>query len=194
MDVKFFRSSAEFRKWLEKNHARVSELYVGFYNAKSRKKALTYPQAVEEALCFGWIDGVRRKLDEESYTNRFTPRKAKSYWSEINIAKMATLIGQKRVAPAGLAAFEARDRTDTQRYSFEGREQGLDEEFEKRFRANGQAWAFYESQAPWYRKTSAFWVMSAKKAETREKRLATLIEYSAKGTTIPPLTRKPPDQ
>ncbi|HEX9985583.1 MAG TPA: YdeI/OmpD-associated family protein [Thermoanaerobaculia bacterium] len=194
MDVKFFRSSAEFRKWLEKNHSKASELYIGFYNAKSGKKALTYPQAVEEALCFGWIDGVRRKLDEESYTNRFTPRKPKSYWSEINIAKMATLIEQKRVAPPGLAAFEARDRTDTKRYSFEGRERGLDEELEKRFRANEQAWAFYESQAPWYRKTSAFWVMSAKKAETREKRLATLIEYSAKGTTIPLLTRKPPAQ
>ncbi|HEX7152735.1 MAG TPA: YdeI/OmpD-associated family protein [Thermoanaerobaculia bacterium] len=189
-NVRFFRTPADFRKWLEKNYAQARELYVGFYNKQSGKKGMTYPEAVEEALCFGWIDGVRRKLDEDRYINRFSPRKAKSYWSDVNIRKMQSLIQQRRVAPPGLAAFEARDESETGKYSFESREQGLDADLEQRFRGNEKAWAYYESQAPWYRKTSAFWVMSAKKAETREKRLAMLIECSENGTTIPPLTRK----
>ncbi|MGH2609863.1 MAG: YdeI/OmpD-associated family protein, partial [Tepidiformaceae bacterium] len=150
-------------------------------------------QALDEALCFGWIDGVRRKLDTDSFTNRYTPRTKRSYWSEINIAKYEALAAAGRVHPAGGAAFEARDLSRQGEYSSEARGRGLDPELERDFQTHPDAWAFFRSQPPGYRKTAAFWVMSAKQEATRKRRLATLIEDSANGRRIGLLARPRPD-
>lgn len=186
-DVKprFFRSAATFRSWLEKNHSRVTELYVGFYKKNSGKTGITYVEAVEEALCFGWIDGVLHRIDDESHMQRFTPRKAKSYWSAVNTAKAKALIATGRMAPPGLAAFQRRDAEKTERYLFEAANVALDPDFERKLRANRKAWAYFSARPPGYRRTTSFWVMSAKQEATRERRLATLIECSAAGKPIP---------
>jgi uncharacterized protein YdeI (YjbR/CyaY-like superfamily) len=186
---RFFRTPAAWRAWLAKNHDRVELLWVGFHKKGSGRAGIALPEAVEEAICFGWIDGQMSPLDAHSYAVRFTPRKARSYWSKVNTRRANALIAAGRMAPAGLAAFERRDAAATEKYSFEREQAALDPAFEKRFRANRRAWAHWQERPPGYRRTATFWVMSARKAETREKRLATLIACSAEGRPIPALAR-----
>ena len=190
MDVKFFKSSDEFRTWLEENHNKAQELWVGFYKKDAQEKGITYQEAVDQALCYGWIDGVRKRIDEVSYTIRLTPRKPRSIWSAVNINRFVELEEIGRVRPPGLKAFEERDQKRSGLYSYEQRSRGLDGAYEKQFKANEKAWEFFRAQPPWYQRTASWWVMSAKKEETRLKRLATLIEDSEQGRTIPPLTRQ----
>lgn len=186
----FFAAPADFRRWLEENHANARELWVGFYKRGSGRPSITWPESVDEALCAGWIDGVRKSLDEESYVIRFTPRKASSTWSAVNIKRMAELIEQGRVLPAGLAAFEKRSEKKSAIYSYEQRKTAeLDEASQKLFRKHKSAWEYFQAQPPWYRRTTAWWILSAKKEETRQKRLATLIEASAEERWIPGLSR-----
>jgi uncharacterized protein YdeI (YjbR/CyaY-like superfamily) len=184
-DVLFFATPPEFRRWLEANHDRIPELMVGFYKKGSGKPSITYPEALDEALCFGWIDGVRRGLTEDSYTNRFTPRKPKSNWSLVNIRKVEELIRQGRMAPPGLAAFEARD---PEKPGVDPSAAELDPVLDKEFRAHKEAWDFFQAQPPGYRRTATWWVVSAKKDETRARRLGQLIEDSAAGRRLALLT------
>lgn len=174
-----FADAAEFRAWLEAHHADVSELVIAFYNKASGRGGLTYPQALDEALCFGWIDGLRKRLDAARYTIRFTPRKAGSIWSNVNVRHIERLIAAKLMHPAGQAAYAARDAKKTGFYSFEQRPQKFPAAVEKAFRAKKRAWAFWSAQPPGYRRTLIHWVTSAKREETRRRRLATLIANCA---------------
>jgi uncharacterized protein YdeI (YjbR/CyaY-like superfamily) len=182
----FFPTPADFRKWLEANHDTVPELLVGFYKKGSGRPSITWPESVDEALCFGWIDGVRRRIDDESYSIRFTPRRARSIWSLVNTKRVAELTRLGRMHAAGLRAFEARDPKRSGVYSFEQRQKDmtLAAEYATKLEANKKAWAFFQSQAPYYRRMASLWVMSAKKEETRLRRLATLIDDSAHGRRI----------
>lgn len=189
MKIVFFKTPSEFCHWLEKHHAQSTELWVGFYKKGVGKASITWPESVDEALCFGWIDGIRKSLDDLSYTIRFTPRKARSIWSAVNFKRMQELIKLKRVRPAGLRAFEVRSEQRSAIYSYEQRVHKLDDAYEKKLRANRKAEMFFRSQAPWYQRTASYWVMSAKKEETRLKRLATLIDDSANERRIGPLKR-----
>jgi uncharacterized protein YdeI (YjbR/CyaY-like superfamily) len=190
MKPKFFSSPAEFRQWLKQNHDRASELMIGFHKKSSGKKSITYAEALDEALCFGWIDGVRKKLNETSYVQRFTPRKPRSIWSLINVRHVERLKKEGRMHPAGLEAYERRDPKRTGIYSFETEPHKLAPDYEKRFRQNKSAWKFFEEQAPYYKKLMIFRVMSGKKEETRLRRLEQLIESSAQGRRIGLLTGK----
>jgi uncharacterized protein YdeI (YjbR/CyaY-like superfamily) len=186
----FFTAPAEFRAWFEAHHDTLQELLVGFYKQDSGKPSITWPESVDEALCFGWIDGVRRSLDEISYCIRFTPRKPRSIWSDVNIKRAEELISLGRVQPAGLKAFEQRTAARSRIYAYEQRNTAqLDEAAEQQFRANAAAWDFFQAQPASYRRTALWWVISAKQEATRSKRLATLIEDSSQGRTIRPLTR-----
>jgi uncharacterized protein YdeI (YjbR/CyaY-like superfamily) len=192
VDPTFFAAPADFRAWLEEHHAAESELLVGFYKKGSGRPSITWPESVDEALCFGWIDGVRRSLGDEAYTIRFTPRKRRSIWSVVNVRRAGELIEEGRMRPAGLAAFEARTEERSGVYSFEQKDPvAFDEARARRFQADAKAWEFFQAQPPWYRRTATWWVISAKKEETRAKRLATLIEDSAAGRAIRELDRKP---
>ncbi len=184
MDIRFFTRPAELRAWLEQHHATVDQLWVGFYKKGSGRPSLTWPESVDEALCFGWIDGLRKSIDEVSYRIRFTPRRPGSIWSTVNIRRAQELIEAGRMRPAGLEAFAKRREDRARRYSFEQGEVALGEAFEAEFRANAKAWAFFEAQPPSYRKTTTWWVVSAKREETRRRRLATLIRDSAAGERI----------
>jgi uncharacterized protein YdeI (YjbR/CyaY-like superfamily) len=184
MNPHYFTAPARFHDWLKKNHAKSTELLVGFYKKSSGKPSITYQEAVDEALCFGWIDGIRKSVDEERYTIRFTPRKPSSNWSNVNIKRVKELTAAGRMLPAGLVAFEARKAEKSGVYTYENRPQQLSPEYEKKFRANKPAWEFFQSQAPYYRRTACGWVMTAKKEETRLRRLATLIEDSAQGRRL----------
>jgi uncharacterized protein YdeI (YjbR/CyaY-like superfamily) len=191
MEPTFFATPADFRTWLERHHESQSELIVGFHKRGSGRPSITWPEAVDQALCFGWIDGVRRRTDDTSYRIRFTPRKARSTWSAVNIKRMKELVAEGLVAPAGLAAFERRADDRTAIYSYEQRKSArLEPDQERRLRADERARAFFEAQTPSYRRAAIHWVMSAKKPETRERRLTQLIECSAAGRTVPPLTRR----
>jgi uncharacterized protein YdeI (YjbR/CyaY-like superfamily) len=183
MNPTFFKSAAAFRAWLAKHHG-AAELWVGFYRKASGKKGLTYPEAVDAALCFGWIDGVKKRVDEDSYTHRFTPRTAGSIWSAVNTRRATELVALGLMAPPGLEAFERRDRAKTKLYSYENRPSAFDAEIERAFKANGAAWTFFRAQPPGYQKILTFWVMSAKRDETRRRRLAALIKSSAEGVRI----------
>jgi uncharacterized protein YdeI (YjbR/CyaY-like superfamily) len=186
----FFPTPAAFRKWLAANHATRTELLVGFYKTSSGKPSITWPESVDEALCFGWIDGVRKGLDADAYTIRFTPRKPTSIWSAINVAKVATLRKAGRMQPAGEAAFAKRTAARTGVYSFERAEAAKLSAAESRaLRANPEAAAFFAAQPPWYQRAAAHWIVSAKREDTRAKRLAALITDSAAGRTVKPLTR-----
>jgi len=176
---------------LEKNHKTAPELLIGFHRMDSGKGGLTYREALDEALCFGWIDGLRKRYDDASYTVRFTPRMAGSIWSVINTTRMEELIELGRVHKSGLCVFEQRDKKKSKLYSYEVGSCQLAAEFEARFRASPTAWEFYQAQAPWYRRVSCYWVMSAKKEETRLRRLATLIDDSAHGRRIKQLISNP---
>lgn len=184
----FFEGPLAFRAWLETSHARETEVLVGFYKRGTGKPSMTWPEAVDEALSFGWIDGVRRSLGEEAYTIRFTPRKATSIWSAVNVARIEVLRGEGRLRPAGLAAFERRSEKRTAVYSFERKEEArLSPEEERQLRAKKKAAAYFDAQAPWYRRSATHWIVSAKKPETRARRLAQLIEASAEARPIGPL-------
>lgn len=178
-DPLFFKTPGEFRRWLTKNHASHRELWLGMYKKASGKRGITYKEALDEALCFGWIDGVRKSFDDESFVQRFTPRKAKSYWSAVNSRRAKELIAEKRMAPAGLAAFEARDASATARYSFERAEPAFDRAQLRQFKANKAAWTYFEAQPAGYRRLMTFYVTSARKAETQAQRLERLIQASA---------------
>jgi uncharacterized protein YdeI (YjbR/CyaY-like superfamily) len=185
----FFETPAELRAWLEERYATASELWVGFYKKASGRRSLTWSEVVDEALCFGWIDGKAQRIDEERYRQRLTPRRRNSNWSEINIAKVAELRAQGRMTPAGEAAFAARRRDEPFALTYERRhEAAFDAEQEASFRANAPAWEWFSKQSPSYRSLATFWVVSAKRPDTRVRRLATLIECSADGRRIPALT------
>jgi uncharacterized protein YdeI (YjbR/CyaY-like superfamily) len=187
----FFATPGELRAWLEAHHQGETELLVGFYKKGSGRPSITWPESVDEALCFGWIDGVRRSLGDEAYTIRFTPRTKRSFWSNVNVRRAGELIAEGRMRPAGLAAFEARSGERSGVYSFEQDEVAFDAAQARRFQADAKAWDFFQAQPPWYRRTATWWVISAKKEETRAKRLATLIEDSAAGRPIKGLDRRP---
>jgi|SRR5579864_2332010 len=189
MKATYFKSPSDFRAWLEIHHAEAQELLVGFHKKGSRKPSITWPESVDEALCFGWIDGVRRSVDESSYTIRFTPRRRGSIWSAVNIKRAQELIKAGRMRPAGLKEFQARKEDRSRLYSYEQEGKKLIEVYEQKLKANKKAWEFFQAQAPWYQRTTSFWVMSAKKEETRLRRLDQLVSHSAQGETIPPLTR-----
>ena len=174
----FFATQQKFRAWLEKNHDKETELLVGFYKKESGRPSMTWPESVDQALCFGWIDGVRKRIDEESYTIRFSRRRPTSIWSRINIGKVKALIAAGLMKPAGMRAFELRDPKKSEIYAFENRPRELAPELEKRLRANRKAWTFFETQPPGYKKLMSFWIMSAKRDETRESRLTKLIDAS----------------
>ena len=189
-DLEFFETPTKFRKWLDRNHASVQELWVGFYKRDSGRASITWPEAVDEALCYGWIDGVRKSIDDVSYTIRFTPRKPKSIRSLVNIRRVNELTKVGRMMPRGLAAFETRDEERAKKYSYENRPRALGDPYEKKFQAKKKAWEFFQAQPPWYRRTSSFWVISAKQEETRLRRLEQLIACSAKGEWLPGLISK----
>jgi len=192
MKPKFFATPQAFRAWLAQHHADTPELWVGFYKKDSGRRSITWPESVDEALCVGWIDGVRKSIDEHSYMIRFTPRRPGSIWSQVNTRRAKELVDQGRMLPAGVRAFEGRDPKKTNLYSFEQRHGAkLDDELEKRFKANRAAWTFFSSQPDGYRRIALFYVMSAKQPETRVRRLDTLIRDSAAGLRIG-LLRRPP--
>ncbi|HEU4782367.1 MAG TPA: YdeI/OmpD-associated family protein [Ktedonobacterales bacterium] len=194
MEPTFFRAPEEFRAWLREHHASERELLLGFYKKRSGVTGFTQAQAVDEALCFGWIDGHVRALDENRYTARFTPRTPHSIWSAVNIRRAELLIEQGRMEPAGLKNFTGRDPRQAGRYSFENRPQTLGEADDAAFRANAPAWAFFQAQIPSYQRTALWWVMSAKTDATRQRRLVTLIQDSAEGRLLKNLAyggRKP---
>jgi uncharacterized protein YdeI (YjbR/CyaY-like superfamily) len=171
----FFANQEEFRQWLEKNHQTKTELQVGYYKVDTGKPSLTWSESVDQALCFGWIDGVRKSLDAESYTIRFTPRNPKSTWSAVNISKVEELTEKGLMKPAGLAKYNQRKESKSRVYSYENLPEELSELFAKQFMENKKAWNYYQSKAPSYRKVTARWVMSAKQEATRLKRLQNLI-------------------
>jgi uncharacterized protein YdeI (YjbR/CyaY-like superfamily) len=191
MKPRFFSTPADFRKWLAENHDRKQEQWVGFHKKECGKPSITWPESVDVALCFGWIDGLRKSVNETSYMIRFTPRKSTSTWSAINIKRVGELKKLELMHPAGLKAFADRDERKSATYSYEQRTKAqLGEAYEAQFRANKKAWEFFQAQPPWYRRTSTYWVISAKREETRRKRLETLIKDSAAQRPIRELQRK----
>jgi uncharacterized protein YdeI (YjbR/CyaY-like superfamily) len=190
-EPRFFKTPADFRKWLEKNHDRATELLVGFYKTDSGKPSITWPESVDEALCFGWIDGRRKRVDDASYTIRFSPRRPTSIWSAVNIKRVAALSKSKRMQAAGLKAFEARRENKTGVYSYEKRPSELVEPYAGMLASNKKALAFFESRSPSYRRAAIWWVISAKREETRLKRAQTLISLSASARLLPQLTPTP---
>jgi uncharacterized protein YdeI (YjbR/CyaY-like superfamily) len=190
MEPTFFATSEDFRAWLEEHHASETELLVAFHKKGSGRPSIAWPESVDQALCFGWIDGVRRRIDDGSYSIRFTPRKARSTWSAINVKRVAELTELGLMHPAGVAAFGRRSDDRTAIYAYEQRKHAkLDPDMEARFGQDARAWAWFEAQPPSYRSTATYWVISAKRPETRERRLEQLIADSAAGRTIARLTR-----
>ncbi len=185
MSATFFKTAADFRTWLEQNHATARELHVGAYRKSSGLVGMTYQESVDQALCFGWIDGVVRKIDEHHYSHRFTPRKTGSIWSNVNVAHVARLTAAGQMHPAGLAAFAARDPGKTGVYAFERKaEPELPAAFAKKFRSARAAWKFFQAQPPGYRRLALHHIVSAKQPATRERRLAQLIAASAAGRRL----------
>ena len=187
---RYFRQAAEMRAWLEKNHDSVSELWIGFFNQRSGKTGITYREALDEALCFGWIDGVRKSVDEGRYMQRFTPRKARSMWSVVNMKRVHELEAAGRMCAPGRAAFEKRDEKTSGADSIARANAAFTGALERRFRESAKAWAFFQSRPPGYRHLATWYVMSAKKDETRLRRLDTLIALCADGRHLPGLDRK----
>ena len=179
MKTKFFKTPTAWREWLEKYHAIIPELWVGFYKKSSGHASITWPESVDQALCFGWIDGIRKKVDDVSYTIRFTPRRTGSIWSTVNIKRATELSEMGLMTHAGLGAFERRKEYKSGIYSYEQRGAELEAAYEKRLRQNKAAWKFFQAQPPGYRKQMNWWIVSAKREETRLKRLAKLIDESA---------------
>jgi len=185
----FFATPADLNRWLKRYHATAHELWVGFHKRATGMPSLTWPESVDEALCYGWIDGVRKSLGADSYMIRFTPRRPGSHWSRINLTKARALIAQGRMRPAGRTVFDGRDRAKANQYSFENRPKNLPPAYLRLLKAEPDAWAFFQAQPPGYRRTCAWWIVSAKQEATRRRRLAKLIEDSARGRRVPPLTR-----
>ncbi len=183
----FFPTPADLRKWLEKNHSKKDELWVGLYKTSSGRQSITWPQVVDQALCFGWIDGIRKSIDDQSYMNRITPRRSTSIWSAINIKRFGELKAQGLITPAGQDAFDAKKDTHTNRYSFEQGDIGLPPEYEKKLKANTSAWKYFQSLPPSTKKPTIWWVISAKQKETQLRRLSILITCSENGERIPML-------
>jgi uncharacterized protein YdeI (YjbR/CyaY-like superfamily) len=184
MTPTFFKNQDEFRKWLEKNHDKETELIVGFYKVDSGRHNMSWSQSVDQALCFGWIDGIRRSIDKESYCIRFTPRRPGSIWSAVNIKKFNELTKKGLMNEAGTTLFVNRKVSETTLYSFENEKRTLPENFEDEFKSDKQAWEFFSKQAPSYKKTAIFYIMSAKQEETRVRRLRKTITESGKGNKI----------
>ena len=180
----FFSTKSEFRKWFEKNHSSAKELLVGFYKVNSKKPSITWSESVDEAICFGWIDGVRRSIDDESYSIRFTPRKPGSIWSAINIKKVETLSKQGLMHPSGLAAFAKRKENKSRIYSYEKEPASLPKDFLKKFKDNKKAWNFFQSMSPSYRNSCIHWIIDAKQDATKAKRLEEVIRDSEAGSKI----------
>jgi uncharacterized protein YdeI (YjbR/CyaY-like superfamily) len=190
MEPVFFAGPDQWRAWLARHHATAGELWVGFHKRGTGRPSLTWPESVDQALCYGWIDGVRKSLGAESYMIRFTPRRAGSTWSKVNLARIEELEASGLMQPAGRAAHAARTAAKSGIYSYEQRaEARLTPEQERTFRRNRKAWSYFQAEAPWYRRTATYWVASAKREETRAKRLTTLIADSAAGKRIGPLRR-----
>ena len=186
-DPIFFATPAAFRQWLRKHHKTATEVWVGFYKKGAKQPSITYPESLDEALCFGWIDGIRKSIDGARYMNRFTPRRRGSNWSLVNVRKVKALIAAGRMQPAGLAAYEARDAKKTGAYSFENRPAAFTPELDAAFRTHTLAWHFWEAQPPGYRRTMTWYVMSAKRDQTRRQRLERLIVHSAAGQRLVPM-------
>ena len=190
MEPTFFATPEDFRAWLQEHHETERELLVGFHKKGSGRPSITWPQSVDQALCFGWIDGVRRRIGDASYSIRFTPRKQRSTWSAVNVKRVGELTEMGLMRPAGVATFERRTEDRTAMYAHERREAAAFEpEQERSFKANASAWAWFEDQPPSYRRAATHWVVSAKRPQTRERRLQQLIADCARGRTVPPLTR-----
>jgi uncharacterized protein YdeI (YjbR/CyaY-like superfamily) len=179
-----FASPAAFRRWLARHHATETEIVLALAKKGSGLGSLTYRQALDEALCYGWIDGITRRIDAATYAVRFTPRRPRSYWSAVNLKRYAELEAEGRVAAPGRARYEARDPEVQKKYSFESRVDTLSPALERRFRGERQAWAYFSAQPPGYRRTVISWVMSGKKEDTRDRRLATLVADSAAGRRL----------
>jgi uncharacterized protein YdeI (YjbR/CyaY-like superfamily) len=184
MKIKYFKSANDFRTWLEKNHASTQELWVGYYKKSSQQQSLTWPESVDEALCFGWIDGIRKSVDDLRYTSRFTPRRRGSIWSAVNITRARELSEKGLMKPSGMAAFNARKENKSGIYSYEQRSANLATPYEKRLRQNKAAWDFFYAQPPSYRKAIGWWIVSAKQEVTRLKRLEKLITESGRGERL----------
>jgi uncharacterized protein YdeI (YjbR/CyaY-like superfamily) len=184
MKPRFFATPIAWRAWLEKHHSKEEELLVGFYKKDSGKPSITWPESVDGALCYGWIDGIRRRIDDVSYSIRFTPRRPRSVWSAINIKRVEELTREGLMRPAGMKAFEARQEDRSRIYAFEQGTIAFDNTQEKQFRANPAAWKFFQAQPPSYRRVITWWVVSAKREQTRATRLATLIDKSAQNRRL----------
>jgi uncharacterized protein YdeI (YjbR/CyaY-like superfamily) len=190
MKIVFFKTPAAFRTWLERHHTKHRMLHVGFRKRHTGQPSIRWPEAVDEALCYGWIDGVRHRIDADSYTIRFTPRRPGSIWSTVNLRRVRALIRDKRMSPQGLEVYEERNRKKTRLYAYEQRKEWhFSPRNARQFRANRRAWTWFQAQAPWYRRTCTHWVERAKQEGTRLRRLATLIACSAAGRPIGPLDR-----
>ncbi|MES2522988.1 MAG: YdeI/OmpD-associated family protein [Gemmatimonadota bacterium] len=189
----FFATPAEWRAWLEANHESATEIAVGFYKKGTGIPSMTWPQAVDEALCVGWIDGVTHRIDGERFQIRFTPRRARSIWSDVNVGRVAELTAQGRMTPAGIAAFEARSAARSGVYSFEegNRNAALSAEQERLFKTKSAAWDWFSAQAPSYKRAAVWWVVSAKQEATRARRLSALIDHSADAVRLPQFRRTP---
>jgi uncharacterized protein YdeI (YjbR/CyaY-like superfamily) len=192
MKPTFFPTPAAFRAWLEQHHASADVLWVGYHKKGSGKPSMTWPESVDEALCYGWIDGLRKSVDDSRYAIRFTPRKPGSTWSGVNIKRAQVLIEQGLMQPAGLKAYQARKENKSGVYSYEQRSVNLEEPYEQLLKENEAAWSFFHAQPASYRKAVSWWVLSAKKEETRLKRLEKLIAYSAQGQRIPEFKPRKP--
>ncbi len=190
MKAKFFATPSEFRNWMEENHASMAELWVGFHKKDSGKASITWPESVDAALCFGWIDGIRKSINTTSYMIRFTPRRTRSIWSAVNIKRAEELHKLGLMHSAGHKVFQARTEQRSAIYAYEQRKNAaLGAQYERKFRSNKAAWKFYRAQTPGYRKLTAWWVISAKREETRQARLARLIADSEKQKSVGPMKR-----
>lgn len=188
-EATFFESTTEFRDWLAENHDQEEVLWVGYYKVATGKPSMRWEESVREALCFGWIDGLRKSIDDESYKIRFTPRRPDSHWSKKNIEMVEELIENDRMQPPGIKAFDQMNEDNSEMASYERKEVELKNEYEEKIKANEQAWKFFQELAPGYTRTSIHWVMSAKREDTRQRRLNILIESCEEGKKIPPLRR-----
>ncbi len=186
MDATFFPTPNDFRKWLAANHEQATELWVGYYKKATGKPSITWPESVDQALCYGWIDGLRKTIDEESYRIRFTPRRPTSHWSDVNIKRVKVLTKEGQMQPAGLEAFKKRDAKKSRQASHEQKVVNFNPAYEKELKSNAKAWEYFINKAPSYQKQCRHWIMSAKQQQTQLRRLQTLIDSSASGEVIPP--------
>jgi uncharacterized protein YdeI (YjbR/CyaY-like superfamily) len=191
--IEIFPSAAEFRDWLDANHQTAAEVWIGYYKKGVAKASVSYAESVDEALSFGWIDGITRRIDEEVYATRFTPRRKRSNWSAVNVARVGELTAAGRMHPAGISAFKARTADRTGVYSYENRPADLPIEYRRQLEVNGRALSWWQAQTPSYRRAATWWVVSAKREATRERRMATLITDSAAGRMIQQQRNGKPD-